>query len=219
MTGWGEPGFWWLGVKTFRKRQSSDILAWPKGDGGCGQCGANWVASRTPGQLAAGCGGRHRSAPTGGAAYGMPRNSSTAPLARIRRPGHQRTFDSLIRDYVRLGEMVQGLVTETQLPVALASFRSGDPVPFGDLLLGQDGLVYASAQHPRLLPLSALAGVSVSRYAVKVHQVGRNLPWLTAERTAVPNAAILAGLAERIVAGRDLRDSDEAESSRAPGMQ
>jgi hypothetical protein len=149
----------------------------------------------------------------------LPKAARYRVRYRIRRPGHQRTFDSLIRDYVRLGEMVQGLVTETQLPVALASFRSGDPVPFGDLLLGQDGLVYASAQHPRLLPLSALAGVSVSRYAVKVHQVGRKLPWLTAERTAVPNAAILAGLAERIVAGRDLRDSDEAESGRAPGMQ
>src|SRR5580704_10331754 len=80
----GEPACWWLGVKTFRKRQSSDVLAWPKGDADCAQCGANWVASRTPDQLAAGCGGCHRRAPTGGAAYGMPRNSSAAPLARPR---------------------------------------------------------------------------------------------------------------------------------------
>src|SRR5712692_10111610 len=84
MTGKCEPACRWLGVKTFRNRQSSDVLAWPKGDGSCGQCGANWVASRMPGQLAAGCGGRQRSAPTGGAAYGMPRNSSTAPFARPR---------------------------------------------------------------------------------------------------------------------------------------
>src|ERR1700733_8587707 len=72
------------GVKTFRNRQSSDVLAWPKGEADCGQCGANFVASRTPDQLAAGCGGCQRSAPTGGAAYGMPRNSSTAPLATPR---------------------------------------------------------------------------------------------------------------------------------------
>src|SRR5215470_3736717 len=84
MTGWWEPFPWWLGLNTFRNRQSSDVLAWPKGVGGCGQCGANCVASRTPDQLAAGCGGCHRSAPTGGAAYGIPRNSSTAPLARPR---------------------------------------------------------------------------------------------------------------------------------------
>src|SRR5580693_561976 len=84
MTGLRERGFWLPGVKTFRKRQSSDVLACPKGDAGCGQCGANLVASRTPAQLAAGCGGRHRSAPTGGAAYGMPRNSSTVPLATPR---------------------------------------------------------------------------------------------------------------------------------------
>jgi hypothetical protein len=147
----------------------------------------------------------------------LPKAARYRVRYRIRRPGQQRTFDSLIRDYVRLGETVQGLITETQLPVALASFRSGDIVPFGDLLLGQDGLIYASAEHPRVLPLSALAGVSVSRYAVKVHQAGRKVPWLTAERTDVPNAAILAGLAERIVAGRDLRDSDEAESGRDRG--
>src|SRR6516164_5891202 len=84
MTGKCEPACWWLGVKTFRNRQSSDVLAWPKGDADCGQCGANCVASRTPDQLAAGCGGCHRSAPTGGAAYGIPRNSLTAPLARPR---------------------------------------------------------------------------------------------------------------------------------------
>src|SRR5580692_1974303 len=57
------------------------MLASPKGDADCGQCGPNAVASRTPGQRAAGCGGCHRSAPTGGAAYGRPRNSSAAPLA------------------------------------------------------------------------------------------------------------------------------------------
>src|ERR1700729_527158 len=60
------------------------MLAATNGDAGCGQCGPNAVASRTPAQLAAGCGGCHRSAPTGGAAYGMPRNSSTAPLATPR---------------------------------------------------------------------------------------------------------------------------------------
>src|SRR5580704_10798827 len=60
------------------------MLARPDGEAGCAQCGANWVASRTPRQGAGGCGGRQRSAPTGGAAYGMPRYSSTLPVARPR---------------------------------------------------------------------------------------------------------------------------------------
>jgi hypothetical protein len=137
---------------------------------------------------------------------------------RIRRPGHQLTFDSMIRGYARLGEMVQEFVTDVQLPAALASFRSGDTVPFGELLLGQDGLAYASAKHPRSLPLGALAGVSVSRYAVKVNRVGRKLPWLTAERSAVPNATVLAELATRIVAGRDLHDANEADSEAKSGQ-
>ena len=67
------------GVKTFRYRQSSDVLATPNGDAGCAQCGAKLVAWRTPRQDAAGCGGCQRSAPTGGAAYGMPRYSSVPP--------------------------------------------------------------------------------------------------------------------------------------------
>src|SRR5437588_8395238 len=69
------------GVNTFRYRQFSDELATPNEDDGCGQCGAKLVAARTPGQGAAGRGGCQRSAPTGGAAYGMPRNSSPAATA------------------------------------------------------------------------------------------------------------------------------------------
>src|SRR5215831_16261823 len=84
MTGKCEPVCLCIGVKTFRYRQSSDVLARPNGVAGCGQCGANCVASRTPDQLAEGCGGCHRSAPTGGVAYGMPRNSSTAPTVSPR---------------------------------------------------------------------------------------------------------------------------------------
>src|SRR3954451_8560320 len=69
------------GVNTLRYRQFSDALATPNEDDGCGQCGAKLVAARTPGQRAAGRGGCQRSAPTGGAAYGMPRNSSVAATA------------------------------------------------------------------------------------------------------------------------------------------
>src|SRR5450432_2539730 len=66
------------GVNTFRYRQSSDELATPNEDDGCGQCGAKLVAARTPDQGLGGCGGCQRSGPTGGAAYWMPRNSSVA---------------------------------------------------------------------------------------------------------------------------------------------
>ncbi len=45
-----------------------------------------------PGQCAAGCGGRQRSGPTGGAAYGMPRYSSSAPAVFPRTwPSARRT--------------------------------------------------------------------------------------------------------------------------------
>src|SRR6516165_1303481 len=73
------------GVYTFRYRQSSDVLVvitpvamlpvWAHA--GPGQV----AAFLTPVHRAAGRGARHRRAPTGGAAYGMPKNSR-APLAR-----------------------------------------------------------------------------------------------------------------------------------------
>src|SRR2546421_633095 len=40
--------------------------------GSCMARGANWSALRTPDQLTTGCGGLHRSSPTGGAAKGIP---------------------------------------------------------------------------------------------------------------------------------------------------
>src|SRR6201999_3319344 len=54
-------------------------LSTPNGEAGCAQCGAKLVAWRIPRQDAAGCGGCQRSAPTGGAAYGMPRYSAVVP--------------------------------------------------------------------------------------------------------------------------------------------
>src|SRR5690348_3319015 len=61
------------------------MLGFPNGVVGCAQCGAKLVAARTPDQCAAGCGGCQRRAPTGGAAYGMPRNSLMVPVDVPRR--------------------------------------------------------------------------------------------------------------------------------------
>ena len=43
------------------------------------QCAPNSVALRTPSHFAAATGGFQRRSPTGGAAYGIPRNACTAP--------------------------------------------------------------------------------------------------------------------------------------------
>src|SRR5579883_1526811 len=72
-----------FGVHTLSTRQSSlvvlskpppcsEVLIW-------GQAGPSFVAGFVPLQAGAGCGGRKRSAPTGGAAYGMPRNARVVP--------------------------------------------------------------------------------------------------------------------------------------------
>ena len=84
-TGAGDGGVG-FGVQMFNRRQSSLpwIVAVP---GGLieGHGLAARVASSVDGfQGAAGCGGFHRSALTGGAANGMPRKTHTAPCSRPR---------------------------------------------------------------------------------------------------------------------------------------
>src|SRR5690242_6367624 len=46
------------------------------------QAGPKSVKARTPDHAGAGSGGRQRSGPTGGTAYGMPLNTRTAPSMR-----------------------------------------------------------------------------------------------------------------------------------------
>src|SRR6266567_3125722 len=83
MTGSGRRGSV-LGVYTLTTRQSSAVLVLvtpvptlPV----CAHTLPKVVVSLMPVHGAAGRGGRQRSAPTGGAAYGMPRNSSPAATA------------------------------------------------------------------------------------------------------------------------------------------
>ena len=73
------------GVHTFSVRQSSSIgwspvpRYWSSGPRICGAIGPVAVAERTPGHGAGSIGASNRSAPTGGAANGMPRNAQTEP--------------------------------------------------------------------------------------------------------------------------------------------
>ena len=72
------------GVHTFRFRQSSpsgglrsrSIRAFSTSSGSCGWQGPNRVASSTPSHGRRRSGGRNRSRPTGGSAYGIPRNTA-----------------------------------------------------------------------------------------------------------------------------------------------
>src|SRR6185312_7484794 len=74
-----------VGAHTLRYRQSSLMPAerntMSPYNGRCMQRGPKWSALRTPVQPLTGCGGFQRREPTGGAAYGMPLNSSRPDLA------------------------------------------------------------------------------------------------------------------------------------------
>ena len=78
------------GRQTLRYRQSSltgaPSEASPARGAGCRQAGPNALAARSVRHGATGCGARQRSAPTGGAAYGMPLKATTL-AARSPRTG------------------------------------------------------------------------------------------------------------------------------------
>lgn len=65
-----------VGSQALMVRQSSQPLARPLGIVGCAHMVPNFVASRTSLHGVSGCGGRQRSAPTGGAAKGIPLNAA-----------------------------------------------------------------------------------------------------------------------------------------------
>src|SRR5688572_5959703 len=73
------------GAHTLRKRQSSDCIAVEPGQARCGQSAQNLFASRTPSHFFAGCVGRQRYSPTGGAAYGIPLKLETSPTVTPRK--------------------------------------------------------------------------------------------------------------------------------------
>ena len=157
------------GVKTFRYRQSSDVLAWPNGETDWAQCGANWVASRTPLQRAAGCGGRQRSEPTGGAAYGIPRNSSAAPvdMPRTAPPAVATTGpapEAAAPPAVTLAAVAPVAVAPAaRTPKATAAApsraRARQPIPFPSICISVPGGTPVRSARPQGVPstLAALA--------------------------------------------------------------
>src|SRR5689334_21871093 len=116
----GAPKCGRAGAKTFRYRQSSLVLTAPNGDAGCAQCGPNAVAGRTPCHREAGCGGCQRRSPTGGAAYGTPRNELTpADEAPRSSPESTRTSGAWTR------EASAGEASATEAATTEASPRDG----------------------------------------------------------------------------------------------
>src|SRR4051812_48632723 len=83
-TGRWEPRPLPVGRCTLTKRQFSELVRAPLVLARAVHLSPYWVAALTPVHGRTGWGARHRRAPTGGAAYGMPRKLST-PSARAPR--------------------------------------------------------------------------------------------------------------------------------------
>src|SRR6266496_1621882 len=95
------------GRHTLMTRQSSVSLRGPFVLGRTGHGFPNWVTSRTPVHVAADCGGHHRNAPVGAAAYGMPRKRSPPPVTAPRTaPRSVTTVGDVSADAVAAGNPI-----------------------------------------------------------------------------------------------------------------
>lgn len=128
----------------------------------------------------------------------LPRAAKYKISYELRRPGHKLVLGPSVRDYKKLGELVGNFVMDKRLPLLLSAFRAGHTIPFGPLLLGQDGLTDTGSKQPRVLPWDELADVRVSNYAMVVRQVGKKNAWKSVRINSVPNAAILAALTAHV---------------------
>jgi hypothetical protein len=126
----------------------------------------------------------------------------------------QLTFDATVKDYKRLGELVENLITSCRLPELLESVRAGEAVTFGGFRVEQHGLTDKLSQPPRLIPWDAPPSIALSPYRVSVRTPSSKRTWASTERKLVPNARLLAAMVERLVVTPRDADGQNRESSR-----
>ncbi|MBY0457923.1 MAG: hypothetical protein K2V38_11335, partial [Gemmataceae bacterium] len=125
-----------------------------------------------------------------------------AGLTLVRADGAEAHFGPALTDYDRLAEQVQRRTFAALWPRALARFRDGHPLAFGELELDLTGLRY-NGKHLRWRDLKEIA-VAQGRLGVK--QAGAWLPWALLDVAAVPNLHVLFALVEE---GRRARPPKE----------
>jgi tRNA A-37 threonylcarbamoyl transferase component Bud32 len=98
----------------------------------------------------------------------------------------------------QLGRLLDDGVTRVQLPLALDRFRAGQPVVFGPLAVGQNGV----ASGPQLLPWTEIHGVQARNDAVFFMRAGIWWPWARLLASQIPNYPVFEALVRTVLAQR-----------------
>lgn len=109
-----------------------------------------------------------------------------------RNDGSQFKFSSAIKSNKQLGAAIQQEVTRHQLPKAIASYDSGNPVSFGALSVSMQGISKAGV----LIPWNQVGNVDFRRGWLIVHKQGSLLAGSRTRASSVPNLQVFLQLVE-----------------------
>jgi hypothetical protein len=104
-------------------------------------------------------------------------------------------------DMRTLGGVIIEMVTNAQLPRAVAAIRSGQTLAFDDLTINAQGI--ATSRKP-LKPWNQIARIDVVRGYVKVIEPGRRTTFVSRQCAKTPNLGMFLFLARRMAGGGGL---------------
>jgi hypothetical protein len=133
-----------------------------------------------------------------------------AGLTVVRADGAEAHFGAALADYERLAEEIQKRTFSAGWAEALAQFRDGEPVVFGDIEVLPTGIRFAK----KSLAWERVKEVSIAQGMLSIKRSGRWLPWIVRTIHDVPNPHVLFALiaeARKPFAAAQIADSANGE--------
>jgi hypothetical protein len=113
-----------------------------------------------------------------------------AGLTVVRADGAEAHFGAALADYERLAEEIQKRTFSAGWAEALAQFREGEPVVFGDIEVLPTGIRFAK----KSLAWERVREVNIAQGMLSIKRSGRWLPWIVRTIHDVPNPHVLFAL-------------------------
>lgn len=113
-----------------------------------------------------------------------------AGLTVVRTDGAEAHFGAALADYERLAEEIQKRTFSAAWAEALAQFRAGETVVFGDIEVLPTGIRFAK----KSLAWERVKEVSIAQGMLSIKRSGRWLPWIVRTIQDVPNPHVLFAL-------------------------
>lgn len=93
-----------------------------------------------------------------------------------------------------LGNRLEAEVTRRMLPRAIATYRAGTPLYFGDIIVQSQGIGIKR----KTLPWNELKNIRIDESAVSIYRQGDVADWTSINLSDVPNVAVLSEIVDYI---------------------